>query len=247
MEEKQKNKKISIVTVTYNAGKTIDKTIQSVINQTYNNIEYIIIDGRSTDNTLSIIEKYCSKISILVSEKDNGIYDAMNKALDIANGDYIFFIGADDIFYNNYVIENVVKSIKNEDEIYYGDVYMPEHHKTYWGKVGKIKLGIGNICHQSIFYPRIVYKNYYYNLNYKIFADYVYNLNLYNKVKFNYIGQIIAIFNVLGASQYKEDSNFGYIKNHLIIKELGYTSLIISYIYHFLRKTKNRIRGVYYR
>ena len=87
---------ITIITVAYNAVKDIENTILSVLNQTYPNIEYIIIDGGSTDGTLDIIKKYEDKISYWVSEPDKGIYDAMNKGIVKANGDYLFFLGADD-------------------------------------------------------------------------------------------------------------------------------------------------------
>ena len=87
-----KNKyRFSIITVSYNVEKTIEQAIQSVISQTYDNVEYIIIDGMSTDNTVDIIRKYESSIFFWVSEKDDGIYDAMNKGIDVATGDYITF------------------------------------------------------------------------------------------------------------------------------------------------------------
>ncbi len=237
---------VSIITTAYNAKSTIETTISSVLNQTYDAIEYIIIDGKSTDGTIEILQKYSNKIKF-ISEDDDGIYDAMNKALNLATGDFIYFLGADDTFYGNHVVENVVKSITNKDEIYYGDVYMLELHKTYWGKFNRIKLGMGNICHQSIFYPKAVYKNFHYNLKYKIYADYFYNLSLYNKIKFNYVNIIIANFSVLGASQYMEDKKFAQVKKRLVINELGYLAFIASNIYHSLRKLKNIIKGVSYR
>ena len=92
--------KISIVTVSYDVAGTIEQTISSVVNQTYENIEYIIIDGGSTDGTVDIIRKYEDKIAYWVSETDRGIYDAMNKGIDVATGDYIYFLGADDILFN---------------------------------------------------------------------------------------------------------------------------------------------------
>lgn len=99
------NLKISIITVSYNAAKTIEQTIQSVVNQTYDNIEYIIIDGGSTDGTVDIIKKYEDKIAYWVSEPDKGIYDAMNKGILKASGEYIYFLGADDWLYNESVME----------------------------------------------------------------------------------------------------------------------------------------------
>ena len=96
-----KNFKISIVTVVKNSEKTIEKTIKSVVGQTYKNYQYIVMDGGSTDNTMRILERYRSKIDILISNKDNGIWDAMNKGLKLANGEIVGFLNADDFYYPN--------------------------------------------------------------------------------------------------------------------------------------------------
>ena len=101
------NPLISIITVCYNAEGTIEQTIRSVLNQTYKNIEYIIIDGFSTDNTLNIIERYKDSIAMVVSERDQGIYDAMNKGLSLAKGCFIGFLNADD-WYDENALEIVV-------------------------------------------------------------------------------------------------------------------------------------------
>ena len=94
--------KVTIITVSYNSGKTIETTFKSLLNQTYPNIEYIVIDGGSNDNTLKISEKYSDLINVLVSEPDNGLYDAMNKGLKIATGDVIGILNSDDFFKNNF-------------------------------------------------------------------------------------------------------------------------------------------------
>ena len=99
---------VSIITVCYNSEKTISKTIESIINQTYKNIEFIIIDGKSDDKTLEIIDNYKNNISKIISEKDNGIYDAFNKGLNICNGDLIGFVNSDDILTPN-ALEILVK------------------------------------------------------------------------------------------------------------------------------------------
>jgi glycosyltransferase involved in cell wall biosynthesis len=118
--------KFSIITVCKNSEKTIEKTIKSVIEQTYKNIEYIIIDGKSTDNTAGIIKKYINKISHYINEEDNGIYDAMNKGVNLAKGDYISFLNADDRLFDELSIERVCKQIKNDNskaiDVFYGAV-----------------------------------------------------------------------------------------------------------------------------
>jgi glycosyltransferase involved in cell wall biosynthesis len=114
---------ISIITVVFNGEQFLEETIRSVINQNYDNVEYIIIDGGSTDGTLNIIKKYEDKISYWVSEKDGGIYDAMNKALDVASGVWINFMNAGDSFCNAIVLEKLfAKEIEIDNKFVYGDV-----------------------------------------------------------------------------------------------------------------------------
>ena len=100
--------KVSILTVSYNADSTIEQTLLSVCNQIYSDIEYIIVDGKSTDNTLSIINKYMDKISIVVSEPDKGIYDAINKGLALASGDFLLVLGSDDCLSSETAIQEAV-------------------------------------------------------------------------------------------------------------------------------------------
>ncbi len=100
--------KISIITASFKCAQTIEDCIQSIVSQTYPNIEHIIIDGGSRDGTLNVISKYKDKIAKLVSEPDSGIYDAMNKGIKIATGDIVGTLNSDDMYANEYVIENVV-------------------------------------------------------------------------------------------------------------------------------------------
>ena len=110
--------KITIVSVVYNGVKTIENMIMSVVNQSYKNIEFIIIDGGSVDGTVDILKKYDTQITFWCSEKDNGIYDAMNKALDHVSGDYVQFIGADDFFISENVISDIVAEIDHNVSLY---------------------------------------------------------------------------------------------------------------------------------
>lgn len=107
--------KISVITVCYNAVDTLEKTIQSVLEQTYHNIEYIIIDGGSTDGTVEIIHRYVDYLAYWVSEPDRGIYDAMNKGIERATGEWVNFMNAGDYFYNYDVISNVFKVLQKAD------------------------------------------------------------------------------------------------------------------------------------
>ena len=108
-------KKISIITVTYNSSKYLKDCIESVIFQDYKNIEYIIIDGNSTDNTLEIIKSYESNLLIYISEKDNGIYDAINKGIKLSTGDYVGLLHSDDFFKDNTVVSRIINSFSNFD------------------------------------------------------------------------------------------------------------------------------------
>ena len=132
-----KKLKISVITVSYNAAQTIEETLFSVCNQSYLNVEYIIIDGGSTDGTCEIIEKYRNKIGYFISEPDNGIYDAMNKGLKIATGDYVIFLGADDHFISLSVLEEVVEEMEKTNKtniVFYGDVFRPKRNDLYCGR-----------------------------------------------------------------------------------------------------------------
>ena len=117
--------KISVVTVSYNAVTTIEETILSVVNQTYKNIEYIIIDGGSTDGTVDIIKKYADRIDYWVSEPDKGIYDAMNKGIVKSTGEWIHFLNAGDVYLNTHILEDCIRCFnekKVKADVLYGDV-----------------------------------------------------------------------------------------------------------------------------
>jgi glycosyltransferase involved in cell wall biosynthesis len=197
---------ISIVTVVYNASATFEKTIKSVGGSTYSNIEYIVVDGGSRDGTIDIIKRNRHIISKWVSEPDKGIYDAMNKGVGMATGKWIIFLGADDILNN--VIPAVAEQLKNENTIYYGDVYMTGSQLIYAGVFTKFKIAYKNICHQSIFYPRSVFEYYDFNLSYKIHADYDLNLRCFvdKRFSFKYINIIISEYCEAGFSTKNTDS-----------------------------------------
>ena len=143
-----KNFKISIITVVKNSEKTIEKTIKSIVGQTYKNYQYIVIDGSSTDNTMRILERYRSKIDILISNKDNGIWDAMNKGLKLANGEIVGFLNADDFYYPNAL--QLVNSyfLDNKIDFLFGSV---QKYKLMHGfKPWKIKWSFGFYTSHSV-------------------------------------------------------------------------------------------------
>ncbi len=154
--------KVSIITVTYNAAERLAKTIDSVISQSYKNIEFIIIDGASTDSTTEIIQKKIGSIDYWVSEPDHGIYDAMNKGLAVATGEYVQFLNAGDYFLDNDSLKTLVESAKQPYDVIYGDIMLVNadgggirNHKAMAFNIDNLKLfGTGVICHQAMLVNR---------------------------------------------------------------------------------------------
>ena len=173
---------ISIITIVYNGEMLLERTIQSIVNQTYSRIEYIIIDGHSKDKTVDIIKKYSDKISFWQSEPDKGLYDAMNKGIKVARGDYLMFINAGDELFDKFTIEKIVNSSDILADIYYGETLMVDEtfqplglrsETTPHKLPAQLKwqdMGYGMVvCHQSILIKKTVAD--FYNLAYPFCAD----------------------------------------------------------------------------
>ena len=148
------NPLISVVTVSYNAVTTIEKTILSVINQNYSNIEYIVIDGGSIDGTVDIIKKYADKITYWVSEPDKGIYDAMNKGIIVATGEWINFMNTGDTFYNENVFSEIFELNSYTEDVISGCAQLANH--KIWKPLDSKKMTlmdfyISGLCHQATF------------------------------------------------------------------------------------------------
>ena len=196
--------------MTLNAKKEIQGTIESVLSQTYPLIEYILIDGDSTDGTIDIVKTYKERISKLLVEKDHGVYDAMNKALSMATGDFLIFMNAGDKFVAEFTVENAMRSVRDPKAVYYGDALFvdPTQRRSYiyGGPYSAYTICSTNICHQSIFYPKAAYKNYSYDLKYRLFSDYAYKINLFAKrFKFVYLKDIVSVFRMDGLSSKEHD------------------------------------------
>lgn len=223
--------KISIITVCLDAKDTIEETFVSIISQTYKNFEYIIIDGASSDGTLEIIDKYKENISYLLSEPDKGVYEAMNKGLKKATGDFIFFLNANDTFYNEKVLEIVVRILsENPDKkLLFGDVsriYRDKKNleKETYEKVKDVFYFINsNICHQCIFYHKSLFKQFgQYSNEYQIFADWDFNTKclVQNRVPSLYVPILISQFQMGGICTDREKYKEIYKhENELIIKK----------------------------
>lgn len=257
---------ISVISVCYNAAEDLGKTINSVIRQTYDNIEYIIIDGGSQDGTIELIKRNSLHISKWISEPDGGIYDAMNKGIRLATGDWIIFMNAGDTFYYDGALHDVFcYDILDDTKIIYGDVLLD------FGKLGTIKKRLYRIseeqspfeiCHQSVLTSTDVLKRIEYDTSYRICAD----CDSFYKIqkmgyKLQYVPVTISKFEVVeGVSSTKMVEAF---KEHcrlkgenskslkyliaeckVYIKSMLYT-LLPSHIYNKMRFNSVKSRTVY--
>ena len=189
---------ISIITVVYNSERFIEKTIKSIIDQTYSEIEYIIIDGDSTDGTIEVIKKYEKYISKWISEKDNGLYHAMNKAIEMASGDYLWFINSGDEIYTENILSDIFSKIDDLPDVIYGETEiinfkgqslgMRRHttpKKLTWRS---LRFGM-RVCHQSIIVKRELIETY--TTDYKYSADFEWVIRILKKSKDTYNSKLI--------------------------------------------------------
>ena len=191
--------KITVVTVCLNVEKTIQNTMESVLNQTYQDIEYIIMDGRSSDRTVEIIKAYQNDTRIkFVSERDTGLYNAMNKATQMSTGDYIVFMNSGDVFYDNTVIADLVPHL--DADIVYGNtirVYPnQEIRETYHGRYKVIRMLLMGkmMCHQSMFTKTSVMQRYGFDEQYSICADYDFVVRAKkNKCSMRYVDRDVSM------------------------------------------------------
>ena len=184
--------KFSVITVCYNAEATIEDTIQSVISQTYHHVEYIIVDGASKDRTMSIVNRYREHIAIIVSERDKGLYDAMNKGIGLATGDYLCFLNAGDSFHEDDTLQQMVHSIHTPQlpDVLYGETELVDHEGHFlrmrrlsapevltWKSFRQGML----VCHQAFFPRRDLVMPY--DLRYRFSADFDWCIKIMKKSK----------------------------------------------------------------
>lgn len=213
--------KISIVTVSYNSEKTIEDTIKSVLNQKYDNYEHIIVDGASKDNTINIVKKYEKKYKgklKYISEKDKGLYDAMNKGIKMATGDVIGLLNSDDVYASNNVLSLINDNIENNEfdgvhaDLLYVSEDLKEPKRKWVVKEGKIKNG-WMPAHPTLYLRKEVYdKKGLYDLNFKIVSDFDFIVRICtdSEVKLKYIPENLIYMRLGGVSS---NGIKGYIKN----------------------------------
>lgn len=227
---RDENLLVTVVTVCYNAEKFIAKTMKSVLEQTYENIEYIIKDGESTDRTNEIVESYRERFEqkgisfVHIIRKDNGIYDAMNQATDIATGEYINYMNADDIFFDGNVLTDVFESGQTADLLYGDAVCQYEYVKgkkayTIWEGQHE-SFENTPFSHQACFFKTDVIKDYHYSEKYRIAADFhVISKFFVDKKTFCNVGRIISICTMDGVSNTQMEAS--YREAVQVKKELG--------------------------
>ena len=184
--------KFSVITVCYNAEATIEDTIQSVISQTYHHVEYIIVDGASKDRTMDIVNRYREHIAIIVSERDKGLYDAMNKGIGLATGDYLCFLNAGDSFHEDDTLQQMVHSIHTPQlpDVLYGETELVDHegHFLRMRRLSAPEVLIWKsfrqgmlVCHQAFFPRRNLVMPY--DLRYRFSADFDWCIKIMKKSK----------------------------------------------------------------
>lgn len=222
---------LTVISVCLNCENMVEKTIQSLLSQTYQEYEYIVIDGKSTDNTLKIVQSYESQFSNIkiISEPDKGIYDAMNKGAFMAKGKYVYYLNMGDCLCDKYVLGNVVSEFKDEKQIYYGDVLfgggVTSNHPpklSHWFFMRE-KM----ICHQAIFAKKELLQDQPFDLNFPCCADRDWLIKQFKaRVTYKKINVKVANYDETGVS-----SNYKiFEKDSLAVAEKHYTVWINIFI-----------------
>ena len=208
------NPLVSIIVVTFNAGNYLKDCLDSILGQQFKNLEIIIKDGGSTDDTPSIVKAYEKHIAIYESTPDAGIYDAMNRAIKLAHGKWLYFLGADDRLESGF--SAMCNLLKDENTIYYGDCITDEGF--FGGKFSAYKLTKSFMCQQAIFYPAVVFEKYNYDVRYPVYSDLALNIKCWGdiEIKKQYYALTIAWYNLTGFSSAPKDDLFKKEKQSLI-------------------------------
>lgn len=246
--------KISIITVVWNNKKTIKDAIDSVLSQTYKDIEYILVDGASSDGTIEIIKSYEKKINKFISEPDKGIYDAMNKGINLATGNIIGILNSDDFYIDKYVVEKVAKEFeeKKVSSVYADLIYVkPEnleksirYYDSSHFKPDKFPYG-WMPAHPTFFVKKEIYDKYgVFKTDYKIAADYELLTRFIGKYKisYSYIKEPIVKMRIGGASTSGIKSN--YILNKEIIRACRENDIYTNWLM-VLSKYPKKILGLF--
>lgn len=239
-DDKRLNKnttaRVSIIIVTYNAAAHLQKCLDSIYAQPYPTIDIIVIDGASTDNTVSIIKSNAPRLAYWVSEKDEGIYYAMNKGLDHIMGDWVYFLGSDDVLLPGF--SDMATHLDDAGTIYYGNVIFGGVER--WGELKPYYMAKYGIYHQSMFYPKSVFENYRFDTKYPIAADNALNMQLYKDKGYRYthLNFVVCDYSPFGISGTQTDTVFEKDRLRLICSSFG---ALVGLRYWF-KRTKAKLR-----
>jgi glycosyltransferase involved in cell wall biosynthesis len=250
--------RFSIIIPTLNSAEKLSAAIESVLNQTYSNFEIWITDGRSSDGTIDIIKSFAESDARIkwISEKDDGIYDAMNRAVTRSSAEWLFFLGSDDSLHGRNVLSDVNKTITEQKHtrIIYGNVQLVTQKKTTvftsieGGPADLSQLVEKNICHQAIFYHKNVFSKVgLYNTKYRVFADWDLNLRCFKTQPSSYINRTISNFNTNGFSSKNVDRAFqaDLVNNMLFSYPYSYREkFFLSRKKHLARILFREIKGL---
>ena len=246
--------RLSVITPTFNSEKHLEACVLSVAQQSYANKEHLIIDNLLTDGTLEILRQYSATYPHIrfISEKDNGIYDAMNKGISLSEGKWLYFLGSDDCMFNEHVVTDILTSPEADvSDIIYGNVQWGENGWRYDGEFSSFKLIEKNICHQAIFYRRDIFERLgTFDTKYPVLADWAFNMQCFgNKdIQRTYKDIVIAVYAPNGYSSKKTDTLFFAEKKILIRKcfpERFVTMLYFKQLQNKLVKLKQKLRSLY--
>ena len=244
----------SIIIPTYNSSLTIERAIKSILNQHFIDYEILIVDGKSSDDTLIKLEQFQDNRIKVFSEKDNGIYDAMNKGINHSKGEWLYFLGSDDYLIDNLVFQDVRNRILTEKnlDILYGDVFSSRFGGIYGGEFDLNRLFKRNICHQAIFFKRHVFFDLsMFDCRYKGHADWHHNIIWMSSkhIKKEYFNRTIAEYSDGGYSSKMGDPEFAKIKSLHFLKNLksGQNDILfISIFKREIRKAVNEKAALYF-
>jgi glycosyltransferase involved in cell wall biosynthesis len=237
--------KFSVITVTYNAGKVLEDTILSVISQTYHHVEYVIIDGGSKDNTLSLVDKYRTNIHVFVSEPDKGLYDAMNKGMALATGDYICFLNAGDSFHEDDTLQQIVHSMIESaqlPDVVYGETALVDSRRHFvrmrrlaapeiltWKRFKQGML----VCHQAFIAKRTLSEPY--DLQYRFSADFDWCIRVMKKANTLHNTHLVLI-DYLDEGMTTQNRKASLKERfHIMAKHYGFISTVAHHAWFVLR------------
>lgn len=235
----------SIITVTYHAESVLEETILSVVSQTYHNIEYIIVDGASKDRTLSIVNKYRDRIQAVVSEPDKGLYDAMNKGLKMAKGEYVCFLNAGDTFHEDDTLQLIVHQLKKSNvlpDVIYGETALVDAQRHFvrmrrlqtpdtlnWKSFRQGML----VCHQAFIAKRALAETY--DLNYRFSADFDWCIRVMKKASLLHNTRLTLIDYLDEGMTTKNRKASLKERFRIMAKHYGYISTVLHHIWFVLR------------